>query len=196
MLEVEDGQAAIVREIFERFTDGASCLAIARELNARGVPSSGSTWKRKTRRCKAWMASAVRVILRNPLYCGRMRWNVSQFVRDPDTGKHERRRRPKADWVEHLDESLRIISDELFARAQSRTRAAANTDKRLKSGGRAKYLLSGLLVCNVCKAHYVIAMLEAMRAADTGTAAPARITFACGGTRSSERSWAAFAVIC
>ena len=37
------------------------------------------------------MASAVRVILRNPLYCGRMRWNVSQFVREPDTGKHERR---------------------------------------------------------------------------------------------------------
>lgn len=157
VLEVEAGQAAIVREIFERFADGASCLAIARELNARGVPSSGSTWKRKTRRCKAWMASAVRVILRNPLYCGRMRWNVSQFVRDPDTGKHKRRGRPKADWVEHLDESLRIISEELFARAQSRTRAAANTDKRLKTGGRAKYLLSGLLVCNVCKAHYVIA---------------------------------------
>ncbi len=157
VLEIEDGKAAIVREIFERFADGASCLAIARELNARGVPSPGSTWKRRARRCKAWMASAVRVILRNPLYCGRMRWNFSQFVRDPDTGKHKRRRRPKADWVEHQDESLRIISDDLFQRAQDRTRAAANTDKRLKSGGRAKYLLSGLLVCNVCKSHYVIA---------------------------------------
>lgn len=157
VLEVDDAQAAIVREIFERFADGASCLAIARELNARAVPSPGSTWKRRARRCKAWMGSAVRVILRNPLYCGRMRWNVSLFVRDPDTGKHKRRRRPKADWVEHQDESLRIISDELYARAQARTRAAANTDKRLKSGGRARYLLRGLLVCNVCKAHYVIA---------------------------------------
>jgi site-specific DNA recombinase len=86
-----------------------------------------------------------------------MRWNVSQFVRDPDTGKHKRRRRPKADWVEHQEEALRLISDDLFLRAQARTRAAANSDKRLKSGGRAKYLLSGLLVCNVCKAHYVIA---------------------------------------
>ena len=36
-------------------------------------------------------------------------------------------------------------------------RVASNSDKRLKSGGRAKYLLSGLLICNVCKAHYVIA---------------------------------------
>jgi len=136
---------------------GASCLAIARELNARGIPSPGSTWKRKARRCKGWMGSAVRVILRNPLYCGRVRWNVSQFVRDPDSGKHQRRRRPKAEWVEHQDESLRIIPDTLFEQAQARTRVAANSDKRLKSGGKAKYLLSGLLICNVCKAHYVIA---------------------------------------
>jgi hypothetical protein len=103
------------------------------------------------------MGSAVRVILRNPLYCGRMRWNVSQFVRDPDSGKHKRRSRPKTEWVEHRDGSLRIIPDALFERAQGRTRVASNSDKRLKSGGKAKYLLSGLLVCNVCKAHYVIA---------------------------------------
>lgn len=103
------------------------------------------------------MGSAVRVILRNPLYCGRVRWNVSQFVRDPDSGSYKRRRRPKTEWVEHQDESLRIIPTELFERAQARTRAAVSSDKRLKSGGKAKYLLSGLLVCNVCKAHYVIA---------------------------------------
>ena len=44
VLEVDDVQAAIVRKMFERFAEGASCLAIARELNARGVPSTGSTW--------------------------------------------------------------------------------------------------------------------------------------------------------
>jgi hypothetical protein len=54
VLEIDDGQAAIVPEIFTRFTEGASCLAVARELNARGIPSSGSTWKRKTCRCKGW----------------------------------------------------------------------------------------------------------------------------------------------
>ncbi len=157
VLEIDSEQAAIVREIFARFVDGASCLAISRELNERGVPSPGSTWKRKTRRCRGWMASAIRVILMNPLYCGRMRWNVSQFVRDPDSGKYKRRRRPTADWVENREESLRIIPDEVFERAQARTRASADSDKRLKSGGKARYLLSGLLVCNVCKAHYVIA---------------------------------------
>src|SRR5581483_6344985 len=157
VLEIDSEQAAIVREIFARFADGASCLAISRELNDRGVPSPGSTWKRKTRRCRGWMASAIRVILKNPLYCGRMRWNVSQFVRDPDSGKYKRRRRPQADWVENREESLRIIADEVFERGQARTRASADSDKRLKSGGKARYLLSGLLVCKLCKAHYVIA---------------------------------------
>src|SRR5882757_2819662 len=157
VLEIDDEQAAIVREIFARYADGASCLTISRELNARGVPSPGSTWKRKTRRCKGWVNSAIRVILKNPLYSGRVRWNVSQFVRDPDSGKHKRRSRPKVEWVEHRDESLRVIPENVFEQAQARARVASNSDKRLKSGGRAKYLLSGLLVCNVCKAHYVMA---------------------------------------
>ncbi len=86
-----------------------------------------------------------------------MRWNVSQFVRDPDSGKHKRRPRPKTDWAEYRDESLRIIANALFERAQARIRVSTNSDKRLKSGGWGKYLLSGLLICNVCKAHYVIA---------------------------------------
>jgi hypothetical protein len=54
-------------------------------------------------------------------------------------------------------EALRIVPNEVFERAQARTRVTANSDQRLKSGGRAKYLLRGLLVCNVCNAHYVIA---------------------------------------
>jgi DNA invertase Pin-like site-specific DNA recombinase len=38
---VVESEAAIVREIFERFAGGASCRAIAADLNARGVPSPG-----------------------------------------------------------------------------------------------------------------------------------------------------------
>jgi addiction module HigA family antidote len=59
VLEIEDEQAGIVREIFARYAEGASCLAISRELNARGIASPGSTWKRKSRRCRGWMGSAV-----------------------------------------------------------------------------------------------------------------------------------------
>jgi hypothetical protein len=52
---------------------------------------------------------------------------------------------------------LRIVSDELFERAQVRARTGVNRDKRLKSGGKAKYLLSGLLKCSECGARCVLA---------------------------------------
>ena|SRR5437868_8336632 len=91
------------------------------------------------------------------LYTGLVRWNASQFVRNPDTEKVTRRARPKSEWITHQDEDVRIISDELFENARTRTRRSANSDERLKSGGKAKYLLSGVLVCKVCGANYVIA---------------------------------------
>ena len=156
-LEIDPAQAEVVREIFSSYADGMSCLAIARELNNRAVPHPGLAWKKKKRRCPGWMGSAIRVIIRNPLYTGFVRWNASQFVRNPDTEKVTRRARPKSEWITHQDEDVRIISDELFQRAQARTRRSANKDERLKCGGKAKYLLSGVLVCKVCGANYVIA---------------------------------------
>jgi len=155
-LEIDSDQAAIVREIFRRYGDGTSCRTIAKDLNTRGVPSAGSTWKRKVRRCSGWMASAIRAILRNPLYTGRLRWNVGGYVRNPDTARRVWRARPQDEWVEHRDESLRIIADESFRRAQERTRIRANGDARMKSGGKPKYMLSGLLHCGICDAHYIL----------------------------------------
>lgn len=156
VLEIDLKQSQVVREIFKRYIDGASCTTIAVDLNMRNVPSPGSSWKRKARRASGWMNSAVRVILFNPLYTGRVRWNATQYVRNPDTGGFQRRRRPKADWHVFQDESLRIISDEQFEQAQNRTRHRANPDQRLKSGYKPKYLLSGLLVCDQCGSHYVL----------------------------------------
>jgi DNA invertase Pin-like site-specific DNA recombinase len=86
VLEIDKAQAEIVAEIFASYARGVSYFAIARTLNERGVPSPGSSWKRRVRRCRGSVGSAVRVVLRNPLYTGHVRWNVSQFVRDPDTG--------------------------------------------------------------------------------------------------------------
>src|SRR5690242_12853539 len=62
MLVVDSKQAEIVKWMFETYAAGDSCTTIARELNARGVSSPGSTWRRKVRRCGGWMGSAVRGI--------------------------------------------------------------------------------------------------------------------------------------
>ena len=153
---VEAVEAAIVREIFERYVAGASCRTIAGELNVRGIPSPGSAWNRRQRRCSGWMGSAIRAILANERYTGVIRWNTSEWRKDPDTGKRLRYERPRSDWLEHRDESLRIVSDNLFARAAARTRDVANPDVKLKAGGKSRYLLSGLLRCGACGAHYIM----------------------------------------
>ena len=154
--KVDKGEAYIVREIFGRFADGASCRTIAEDLNARRIPSPGSSWKRSTRRASGWMGSGVRVILKNERYRGVVCWNASEWVKDPDTGRRKRLERPREEWITHVDESLRIISDDLWNRAERRVRPANSTDERLKAGGKPKYLLSGLLRCDVCDAHYTI----------------------------------------
>jgi len=156
-LEVDAQQAEVVREIYQRFADGQSYRMIAGELNRLGVPSPGSTWNRTTRRCSGWMGSAVRVITRAPIYGGVVRWNANQYVKDPDSGKYSRRARPTAEWVEYRDEALRIVSDDLIERARNRTKVRASSDERIKSGGKPKYLLSGLLKCGCCNQNYTLA---------------------------------------
>lgn len=97
------------------------------------------------------------MILLNPLYTGVQRWNASRFEKDPDTGKTLRRRRPQSEWVVNQLEELRIVNDDLFAAAQLRTRRLKDGEKQSRSGGGARYLLSGLLKCELCGSHYVIA---------------------------------------
>jgi site-specific DNA recombinase len=153
---VDRGEAFIVREIFGKFADGASTKAIAGELNRRNIPSPGSSWKRTERRASGWMGSGVRVILRNERYRGVVHWNTSEWRKDPDTGKRQRVARPRSEWITHRDDSLRIVSDDLWQRAQRRL-VPAKADTRLKAGGKPKYLLSGLLRCEDCGAHYTLA---------------------------------------
>ncbi|MBM5811956.1 MAG: hypothetical protein FJ191_08345 [Gammaproteobacteria bacterium] len=157
-LTIDPVQAKVVQQIFRQFVeDGASTIAIARDLNAAGVPSPGSTWQRKTRRCTGWLGNAVRVILRNELYRGQVVWNANRIIRDPDTQRHVRRARPESEWIVRHDEALRVVSDDLWQRAQMRTRTAGNPDIRLKSGGKRLYLLSGLLRCGHCGRSFQLA---------------------------------------
>ncbi len=150
---VNPGEAPTVVEIFERFANGASCKTIAGELNRSGRPSPGSSWNRTVRRASGWMASGIRAILRNPIYKGEVVWNASEWRKDPDSGKRVRVLRPVSERIAYQNEELRIVSNELWERAQRRTKVGSDVQK---SGGKPKYLLSGLLRCESCGAHYVL----------------------------------------
>lgn len=93
-------------------------------------------------------------ILHNPLYVGRLLWNRSQKVRDPDTGKRTMRPRPESEWMETQAPDLRIVPQELWDVVQ----AIREGKRSLKAFGRRtpKYLLSGLMKCAECGSHYTI----------------------------------------
>ena len=119
--KVDKCEAYIVREIFGRFADGASCRTIAAGLNARRIPSPGPICNRTERRAAGWMGSGIRIILRDERYRGVVYWNTSEWRKDPDTGKRKRIMRPRSEWISYVDELLRIVSDDLWQRAQRRS---------------------------------------------------------------------------
>ncbi len=169
--EKDPEQAKWIKSIFEWYADGYSPRWIAGELNRLGVPSPGSTWKRKERRTKGWLSSTIHGdplkgtgFLSNPLYIGEYIWNRSRWVKDPDTGKKERRERPKDEWIITAAPALRIIPQDLWERVKARQKGVRAKSKAIqaalhenaRTGAGPKYLFSGLLTCSECEANFVM----------------------------------------
>lgn len=161
---IDDEQAKWARFIYEKYADGWSPRRIANELNARQVPSPGSTWKREVRRCSGWVGSSVSSILNNPAYSGKLIWKRSHFEKDPDTNKEKRFARDKSEWVIVDKPELRIVEQKTFDAVQARLAELSEKNKEIQQaqGKEAryspphKYLFSSLLVCGVCGSNYVI----------------------------------------
>lgn len=116
LLIVED-EAAVVRRIFRDFAAGQSPVQIARALTAEGAP--------KPRSSRAWNASTIfgwaerrSGILRNDLYAGRIVWNKSRMIKDPDTGRRVSRPNPPDEWKSHDAPGLRIVDPDLWQAVQ------------------------------------------------------------------------------
>jgi site-specific DNA recombinase len=132
----------IVREIFTRFGAGESMKTIASDLNRRGVPSPGADWKPRARPRGRWQISTLHMMMRNERYIGRLIWNKTQWVKDPDTGTRKKHDRPPSEWI--VRECPRLIDDSLWERVQARFRV------RRGRGGAPRWLLSGVLECALC----------------------------------------------
>lgn len=135
---IDPKQAAVVRDIFARYAKGDGLRKIAKHLNAAGVPAP---------RGKEWVPAAIQVMLRRPLYIGRIEWGRTHKV--DKGGSKTRTCTHDFELVVVAAEHLRIVSQQLWdaAHAKMRGRAPATT----KKGGRpATYLLSGILRCGAC----------------------------------------------
>lgn len=157
---IDAEEAEVVRRIFRLYSEGTSPKTIAHRLNAEHVsPPRSSRGRKPLGWTPATIAGAKKRalgILHNPLYAGRLVWNRSQKVRDPDTGRRIMRPRPESEWISAPAPDLRIVPDDLWNAAQSRSDHQCRSAQGNRKGRRPKYVLSGLLQCAECGSHYVI----------------------------------------
>lgn len=143
--EVDPDEARVVVDIFERRAAGAGYRTIAHALNVAGVPPPRAG-KRGT---GSWSPSVVFEVLRRERYLGRVAWG--RYRKGYRKGTKVRRRQVDDEVLVREHPELRIVSDELWARAQARTRVVRERRGEPTREGRApKYLLSGIGRCATC----------------------------------------------
>ena len=163
---VNETEAEIVRRVFWEFANGTSPRAIARRLNAEGVPGpSGKLCTDSTIRDHAKRGTGL---INNELYVGRLIWNRLHYVKNPETGKRVSRINPPEEWVVTEVPELRIVDDDLWRAVKDRqgeiTEKYATTIEatrtahanRLNRAHRPRHLLSDLLECGVCGGPYAM----------------------------------------
>ena len=164
---IHEPEAEIVRRIFRLYVgdEGGrprSPRAIAMLLSAEGVAPPGARWRnRTTPQVKTWSFTSIvghrrlrKGILNNCLYVGRLVWNRSRWLRDPDTKAYRYRIRPADEWTETPVPGLRIVPQDLWDRVHVRL---ALNDVPRANGRRnvGNFLLSGFVRCAECGGSYV-----------------------------------------
>jgi DNA invertase Pin-like site-specific DNA recombinase len=157
--EIEPAEAETVLWIFEQYANGVSPAAIAQDLNARAVPGPQQKyWRDDTIRGDGKRQTGI---LHNELYVGRIVWNKQNYRKNPESERRTARLNDKSAWVVTEVPSMRIVSDELWARVKERQLTtlenfSRTTTNRLNKAHRPGYLLSGMLECAECGGSYAI----------------------------------------
>ena len=159
-LVINEGEATVVRRIFEMSAGGQSLKTIAKTLNSECVPPPRP---RAGKKYATWCPTCIREMLRRDLYRGQVIWNSSRFVKTPGTNKRVRRARPESEWRIVPHPELQIVSDELWQRVKERQDELQAMYGGRKGGGiliprsaTSKYLLSGILKCGLCGGNLII----------------------------------------
>ena len=157
---VDEAEAIVVCRIFREFTAGMSPQAIAKALNAKGVPGpDGRQWRDTTIRGQVDRGTGI---LNNSLYVGRIEWNRCSYIKDPRSGKRVARPNPKNLWEVVNVPNLRIVDENLWEAVKLRQRELCFDIRRDEGGNalnrvhRRKFLLSGLLKCGYCGGGFTI----------------------------------------
>ena len=153
---IDETEAAIIVRIFTMYRDDGAFHRISRALNREGIPSPRAGRGTKHKRF-GWGSSTIRAILYNEKYVGVWRFKERQWVKVPGTNKRRPRARAADEVIRTEHPELRIIDAELWTAVQKRLTAVnrkytkrSNQPENVASPRPVTYLLSGILVCDVC----------------------------------------------
>ncbi len=134
-----NSESDTVKLIYSMCISGMGCKAIAGRLDIMGIePRKGS----------AWSSATVKDILRNPVYCGKIRWQYRKEEKTISGGSVTTHRRENPDCI--IAEGLHpaLISGEEFDRAQQFLNSRRIPHKKVSTELRNP--LSGLVYCGLC----------------------------------------------
>lgn len=159
-------ESATVVRIFELYASGLGLKAIAKRLNADGVPAPKPFIRKdptKPQPEQRWAPATIRAILGRELYRGVYVWNKSR-KRTETWGKSRQRPRPESDWKRTPVPEMQIIPDDLWTQVRARRAETERGAVRFSSGrlsGRPPAhgehnLLAGLATCALCGGGLVV----------------------------------------
>jgi len=131
-LVVNKYEKKIIEEIYELYVKGHGYLSISEHLNLLGY---------KTRKKKPFYITAVKNILKNPLYAGKIRWGYYENWED------ERRKGLNDNPILVEGDHEGIIKEEVYELVQKKIK---NNPKHNNDGKPSNYLLSGIIKCPEC----------------------------------------------
>ncbi|MDQ2087681.1 recombinase family protein [Herbivorax sp. ANBcel31] len=138
-LVIDFEKAKIYRLIVEKFLDGWGQLKISKWLNQKKIPS---------KRVKTWHTNTIKAILTNPVYLGITIYNATTLIRD-SSGKQKRVVRPQEEWIVRHNTHKPLIAFEEYNQIIDKFKTRKKKFCKEWTGEK-KYLLSGLLYCNIC----------------------------------------------
>lgn len=127
-LEINHAEAAIVKEIYDRYLAGSGTPKILKWLNDPTHPQLASN--------KRWTLNNLKYVLQNPLYCGMVRYGYRDL----------KGRRQTNSMIEEGNHEA-ILSLENFNRAQELRSKRKTMPSRSGTG---TYSLTGILRCGKC----------------------------------------------
>ena len=145
---INEGQAAVVRRIFELSGSGWGYSRITKHLNAKQAPAPRPQQDRPA----GWSPSTIYEVLHRDVYRGHLVWNKTR-KRDA-AGRTAVTARPESEWLRSDRPELRIVSDDLWnavhARLGARRQFVRGQAVRPGRDIESKYLLSGFARCGTC----------------------------------------------